>query len=109
MGKGATMGTVMRHMMTVKQFCAFVTLIIPFLLILALAGCGFTTQGNAVRQGVATYGAQAMDEGLVNAEWFVCKAASVGSIQRRYGADPTKAQAWKALCLVDTTNPVPLD
>ncbi len=82
-----------------------------FILAAVLAGgwgCGFTPQGNAVRQGVSVYGAQAMDEGLANAEWFVCKAASVGSVQRRYGTSKSRADAWKELCLVDTTTPVPL-
>ncbi|MGI9489049.1 MAG: hypothetical protein ACR2RF_24825 [Geminicoccaceae bacterium] len=78
-------------------------------LALLAGGCGFTTQGNAVRQGVATYGAQAMDEGLANAEWFVCKAASVGSVQRRYGTSQAKANAWKQLCLVDATTPVAVE
>jgi hypothetical protein len=78
-------------------------------LCLLLAGCGFTPQGAAVRQGVAAYGAQAMDAGLVNSEWFMCKGASVGSVQRRYGADEIKAAAWKELCLTDITTPVPLD
>lgn len=66
---------------------------------LLLTGCGFTSGGSAVREGIATYGAQAMDEGLVNAEWFVCNAASVGSVQRRYGKSPDLAAAWRQLCL----------
>lgn len=103
MGKGATM----RKPVETHRFFALLILFIPVMIL--LSGCGITPQGNAVRQGVATYGAQAMDEGLINAEWFVCKAASVGSVQRRYGSDPSKAAAWKALCLVDTTNPVPLN
>jgi hypothetical protein len=69
-------------------------------LLLALAGCGFTPGGQAVREGVATYGAQAMDEGLVNAEWFVCEAASVGSIKRRYGKTKTTADAYRGFCPV---------
>ena len=36
--------------------------------------------------------------GLVNAEFFVCQAASVGSVMRRYGASAEKAEAWRALC-----------
>lgn len=74
-------------------------------LILALAcltaSCGFTPQGDAVRLGVAKYGAQAMDEGLVNAEWFICNAASIGSIKRRYGKSADLAEHYRALCDLD--------
>lgn len=76
--------------------CAAVA--IALLCLPALGGCGFTSEGQAVRQGVATYGAQAMDEGLVNAEWFICRAASVGAVQRRYGKSSEAAEAWKTLC-----------
>ena len=69
--------------------------------ILALGGCGFTTQGDAIRSGIETYGSQAMDEGLNSAEFFICRAASVGSVIRRYGKDKAQADAWKTLCLGD--------
>lgn len=65
---------------------------------LALGGCGFTGTGDSVRQGVATKGAQAYDEGLANAEWFICQAASVGSVKRRYGKTQQDAAAYQALC-----------
>ena len=65
---------------------------------LFLASCGFTPQGDAIRQGVATYGAQAYDEGLQNAEWFMCNAASIGSIKRKYGVSQKMAEAYKSLC-----------
>ena len=42
-----------------------------------------------------------MDEGLANAEFFICRAASVGSVYRRYARDKQTAQAWKTLCLGD--------
>ena len=64
----------------------------------ALGGCGVTTTGQQVREGVATYGAQAMDEGLVNAEWFICSAASIGSVKRRYGKTKESADAYNTLC-----------
>ena len=85
---------------------------IVILLAILLSGCGLTPQGQAIRQGVATYGAELMDEGLVKAEWFICNAASVGSIQRRYGKTRTLADAWKVLCLGDAdadiiTVPIP--
>jgi len=68
-------------------------------LALFLAGCGFTTTGDRVRDATKQYGAQAMDEGLANAEFFICRAASVGSVYRRYGRSKETAQAWKTLCL----------
>ena len=63
-----------------------------------LVGCGFTGTGEIVRTGVAERGAQAYDEGLVNAEWFMCNAASIGSVKRRYGRSQDTADAYRALC-----------
>ena len=70
----------------------------PILLVLLLGGCGFTPYGDFARGAVTEYGAQAMDEGLVNAEFFMCRAASVGSVIRRYGKSAETAEAWKTLC-----------
>lgn len=53
-------------------------------IMLFFGGCGFTQQGDIARAAVATKGAQAYDEGLANAEWFMCVAASIGSIRRNY-------------------------
>ena len=77
---------------------AFAPFVVAPMMLVALAGCGFTGAGNFARDAVSDYGAQAMDEGLVNAEFFVCQAASVGSVMRRYGASAEKAEAWRALC-----------
>lgn len=63
-----------------------------------LSGCGFTSQGDAARAAVKQYGAQAMDEALVNNEWFMCYGASIGSIKRRYGASTELAAAYNAMC-----------
>jgi len=70
---------------------------------LLLQGCGFTAQGDFVRGAVENYGAQAYDEGLVNAEFFMCKSASVGSVVRRYGVSIEKWEAWQELCLTRYT------
>lgn len=67
---------------------------------LLLAGCGFTPQGDFARGAVRDYGAQAYDAGLENAEWFLCHAASIGSIRRKYGRDQTTADAYNQLCNV---------
>ena len=63
---------------------------------LFLGGCGFTPFGDSVRSAVKDYGAQAYDEGLENSEFYICKAASIGSILRRYSGN--KAAAWRTLC-----------
>ena len=73
-------------------------LLLALPLALPLGACGFTQAGNFAREAVSDYGAQAMDEGLVNAEFFVCQAASVGSVMRRYGVSKQKAEAWRTLC-----------
>lgn len=71
---------------------------IPIVCLLVLASCGFTPQGDAARMAAQQYGAQAMDEALVNTEWFMCNGASIGAIKRRYGSDPERAAAWRAIC-----------
>lgn len=45
--------------------------------------------------------AELNDEGLISAEFTICKAASIGSIMRRYGLSEEKAKAWKVLCTSD--------
>ncbi|MCH8197697.1 MAG: hypothetical protein IH904_06400 [Proteobacteria bacterium] len=68
------------------------------LALLLLAGCGFTPQGAAVRRALAEGTARAGDTGLENAEWFLCEAAPVGAVKRRYGADGDMASAYAKLC-----------
>ena len=63
-----------------------------------VAGCGFTPQGDFVRNAVSEQGAQAFDAGLVNAEWFICQAASIGSVKRHYGQSKEAADAYNELC-----------
>ena len=69
------------------------------IVLLLLAGCGFTATGDAVRGLATTKGAQAYDEGLENAVWFQCQMASVGSVQRYFGRSEEFASAWRTLCL----------
>ena len=64
-------------------------------LALAVSGCGFTPQGELVRGVVREKGAQAYDEGLANSLWFMCNAASVGSIRRTFG---NNMAAYNAIC-----------
>jgi len=69
-------------------------------LCLFLAGCGipeslFGIKGAAGEAAARKLGAQAADGFLEAAIFRKCKAATVGSIDRRYGDDPA---AWRADC-----------
>ena len=63
-----------------------------------LSSCGFTATGDTVSDYVRKYGAQSYDRGLENAEFFMCRAASVGSVLRRYFTDDDKRAAWVIIC-----------
>ena len=69
---------------------------IPIFMSLLLGACGLTPQGDAFRGIVKEKGGQVMDQGLTDAEWFMCEAASVGSVKRRYGGG--KSGAYNELC-----------
>ena len=62
--------------------------------ILFLSGCTTIT-------GLWQSGAKANDAALTASEAIICKGASVGAIQRKYGQDKAKASAWRELCLSD--------
>lgn len=66
----------------------------PIILVLFLVGC--TSQGGLVADLVKQRGAEAFDTGLENAEWYICEAASIGSIKRRYAG--AMASAYNGLC-----------
>ena len=68
-------------------------------LLLALAGCGLTPQGDASRRTIALRGAVVADAALENAEWVICNAATIGSVMRRYGQDPDLSAAYSTLCV----------
>lgn len=69
-------------------------LIILAITLLFLSGC--STLDRMVSAGV-----EANDNALIAAEFTICKAASIGSIMRRYGVSEDKAKAWKELCTQD--------
>ena len=66
--------------------------------VLLLGGCGFTPQGDVIREAVLSKGAQAFDTGLESAEAYICTIASVGSVMRRYGRTQATADAWRDIC-----------
>ena len=64
----------------------------------ALLFLGACTEFTAVKKAVATKGAELSDDALVDAEWWVCYAASIGSVKRRYGATVERAETYKDFC-----------
>ncbi len=54
-----------------------------------------------LRAAGANRAAGIADRALENGEWYMCKAASVGSVIRRYGVSTAKADAWRAICRTD--------
>jgi len=47
---------------------------------------------------VATQGKKSADTTLENTVWALCSAMPVGAVRRAYGADPTRASAYRTLC-----------
>ena len=73
-----------------------------YALLLLLSGCV------GVPSTVVDRGAEAMDKALIASEFVMCKGASVGSVQRRYGQSAELAAAWRTLCLPNRDGaPVP--
>lgn len=70
-------------------------------LVVLLAGC----MGGA-RDVIAERGAEASDQGLQDAEWYLCHASPVGAIKRRYGTSPERVEAYRELCSTSTAEPV---
>lgn len=66
-------------------------------LLFALSACGFTPQGDLIRDVVKQGTQKAGDAGLRNAEWFLCEAAPVGAVKRRYGS-ANAAETYAKLC-----------
>lgn len=65
-------------------------ILIIILTLLIISGC------STISKLIDTAG-NANDKALVSAETVVCRAASIGSILRRYDTEE-KARAWKQLC-----------
>ena len=72
-------------------------------LIVLLGACGFTPQGNLIRDVVKQGTQKAGDAGLENAIWFMCEGAPVGAVKRRYGSTDA-AEAYAKLCERGTAN-----
>ena len=69
----------------------FVALAVSLGILVVLSSCQYV--GLAKQKGAEFY-----DAALAESEWFMCYAASIGSVKRRYGAEPERAKTYNALC-----------
>lgn len=63
--------------------------------ILTLAGCGTVQQATTL---AVTKAAEINGSALIDAEFVICRAASKGAVDRRYGQTPRRAAAYDAFC-----------
>ncbi len=77
---------------------------IALVLVLFMAGCGFTSQGTAIKEIIFKGAAKAGDAGLENAERFICELAPIGAVKKRY--QDKRAQAYNTLCNTGTAEEI---
>ena len=63
-----------------------------------LTGCGLTGVGDRFRDTVQERGREVADQTLDNSIWFLCNAATIGSIKRRFGINADMAEAYNSVC-----------
>ena len=78
-------------------------LYLSVIILLILSACGQTATGNLIRSTFQDKAAEIATEGLKNAEWFVCRYASIGSVKDRYGQTQEGANSYNAFCDADGT------
>ena len=65
------------------------------LLAMFLGGCA---QGDLLRETIKVRGAKIADQGLADAMWVTCYAASVGAVVRKFGRTVEDAETYRAFC-----------
>lgn len=68
---------------------------IPIALLLLLGACASI---DGVKKAMVGKASEVSAQALVDAEWWVCRAASVGSVKDRYGQSAERSQLYKAFC-----------
>ena len=62
---------------------------------ISLGGCEAADTARAL---IKQKGAATADQGLTDAEWLLCNASSIGSVNRRYGQTVERADTYKDFC-----------
>jgi len=73
----------------------FKHVVVATLLVLFITGCA---QYGALKKGVASAAQEAADEALEVVLWQLCRASSIGSINRWIAGDQDLADAYKVIC-----------
>lgn len=76
--------------------------LLAVIILFAVAGCGLTPRGDAFRADLKEKGKDTAAAGLENAEWYLCRVASVGAIKDRYGISMEKVYAYNMICRTDS-------
>lgn len=63
-----------------------------------LSACGLTPEGDAFRAGFLDALGKAMDGGVLNAEEFLCRKASIEAVRKRYGRTTEMAAHYRGIC-----------
>ena len=85
------------------------SILIAIGLMFFVSGCGLTADGNALRDLLEERGKTAAAESLETAEWYICRAAPVGSIKDRYFTTAEKTMAYYTLCKTLPTFVLPIE
>ncbi len=62
---------------------------------LLIMGCSSV---DIAKKGLIQRGSEISDSALIDAEWWVCTAATVGSVKRRYGLTQERANLYREFC-----------
>ncbi len=73
-------------------------ILLALVVVLSLTGCALDPRLSASRDLLVAEAAKVSDAAVDDAVFTICRAITVGSWRRKFGADPQRAAAWKALC-----------
>lgn len=74
-------------------------IMLAFVLVILVSGCGLTDKGNAFRDYFQNKSQKVSKQMLDNAIWYTCEAASVGSIREKFGSSQESAYFYHNYCL----------
>jgi len=69
----------------------------------SLSGCAFDPKVQAAYKGAIQAGAKAYDDVLATQLWWICNAASIGAVRRKFGNSNEMTNAYRTLCAENLT------